>query len=124
MPEDPRDRQKLAARFFVILQVLCHFVRAQILRNRRRRLQLRQRHGRTSECSFRLEKEFEQLLLAYTLPTRRYWVAPRTAQWRLMVLNQQTLVNNGFEQMFRMTRNSFEQLHGLLGMSFQVMQLT
>ena len=41
--------------------------------------------------------------------------APRSQHWIQMVLAEETLDDGDFQKTFRMTRNSFNQLHALLG---------
>ena len=46
---------------------------------------------------------------------RRWWRAPCSQHWINMVMAEETLHGGEFERTFRMTRNSFNQLHAPLG---------
>ena len=46
---------------------------------------------------------------------RRFWVDERSHHWITHVLNRNMLRDERFEKTFRMSRKSFELLHGLLG---------
>lgn len=46
---------------------------------------------------------------------RRFWVDERSQHWITGVLSGTFLQNDRFQRTFRMSRNSFELLHGILG---------
>ena len=46
---------------------------------------------------------------------RRVWAYARSTEWVRLVLRGFNLERGEFERNFRMSRNSFEQLHALLG---------
>src|SRR5579859_6251231 len=66
--------------------------------------------------------------LALTLMTnkrkrgrRKIWVKDRCTYWKTGVLSGQYLQDPDFQDTFRMSRNSFNQLHALLGIFLQVL---
>ena len=61
-----------------------------------------------------LDDSLEALLLVQ-LHRRRWWKIPHSQHWIQMVLAEETLHEDEFRKTFRMTRNSFNQLHALLG---------
>ena len=58
----------------------------------------------------------DDITLFSSLQPRRPWAHERSKLWINLVINKKLLKGKGeFEKIFRMSRNSFEQLHGLLG---------
>src|SRR5881394_1694899 len=55
---------------------------------------------------------------------RRFWVDERSHHWITHVLNGNLLRDKRFEKTFRMSRKSFELLHGLLGTCYYPVLLT
>ena len=53
----------------------------------------------------------------------RFWVDARSNHWIRRVVDGMLLQDNQFDKAFRMNRNSFETLHGFLGMYFLQLQL-
>ena len=51
---------------------------------------------------------------------RRIWVYARSSHWITRVLDGMLLRESQFDKAFRMSRNSFDVLHGLLGISVEV----
>jgi len=89
----------------------------------------RQQRQRTRRKSLRARKQTQQsidddaLLLVIVqaiakVSTRRCWAERRSKHWIAMVIHGETLQGREFESTFRMTRNSFEQLHAALGIFF------
>ena len=80
---------------------------------------------RLQRCSKRLSDESE-ITLFFLLDhsyrhhgyRRRFWVDVRSDHWVHNVLGGSLLQEREFEATFRMTRNSFRQLHAILGTFF------
>ena len=53
----------------------------------------------------------------------RFWVDARSNHWIRRVVDGMLLQDNQFDKAFRMNRNSFETLHGFLGMYLLQLQL-
>ena len=54
---------------------------------------------------------------------KRPWAQERSKLWVNLVLNKKMLKGKGeFEKIFRMSRNSFAQLHALLGIPFTLIK--
>ena len=104
----------------IMMQVILTFIQADMRREheeQRRRI-VQRRHilrAREIEYSNRFQKDMELLLLPQWPHPRRWWMAPRVHNCINMVLRGETLQDTEFRQTFRMTRNSFNQLHDLLG---------
>ena len=56
-----------------------------------------------------------ELVAGFGYKFRRFWVDERSQHWIRHVLNGKMLQDDRFEKTFRMSRDSFELLHGLLG---------
>ena len=54
--------------------------------------------------------------------TRRFWVDRRSSHWITPVLDGMLLQEAQFDKAFRMSRNSFEILHGILGTIIPISQ--
>ena len=59
-------------------------------------------------------------LIAFRIATfnygfRRFWIDARSCHWINRVLDGMLLQGGQFDRAFRMSRNSFEALHGILG---------
>src|SRR5204863_9175202 len=105
----------------IMMQVILTFIQADMRREheeQRRRIVQRRHILRAKEIEYsnRFQKDMELLLLPQRPHPRRWWVAPRAHDWINMVLRGETLQDTEFCRTFRMTRNSFNQLHALLGM--------
>lgn len=111
----PNDRLRLAYRLFLFMRLLYTFTSHQQHHIR----QLRQRIGnfrqRASILNCYQDDLFALLLALEGYSNRRWWRAPRSQHWINMVMAEETLHGGEFERTFRMTRNSFNQLHALLG---------
>src|SRR5579859_7341031 len=85
--------------------ILVIFIRRQD-EERRRHTRIQYQHEFFDEAYMSMIKE----------PTiRRWWVQLRSHHWIEKVLSEELLIgHNEFEQNFRMSRHSFEQLHTIL----------
>jgi len=54
-------------------------------------------------------------LCGFDYNVRRFWVDARSIHWIHCVAEGVLLQEEAFQELFRMNRNSFEILHGLLG---------
>jgi hypothetical protein len=107
----PNRRQALAYDIYFFIQLLYAIIQAEIQleeTNRQRRLKLLSTLNQPDEA-------LEAILLIQSLPNRRWWMAPQSHGWCQMVLDGEMLQEEEFRSTFRMTRNSFNQLHALLG---------
>lgn len=66
--------------------------------------------------------DVEALALAtiYRPSIQSCWMKLRSSHWIKMVINEEILLGKEFESNFRMTRNSFDQLHAVLGNELQL----
>ena len=58
---------------------------------------------------------FASAVPSFSSKVRRFWVDVRSNEWNELLLNGIMLQDEQFEKTFRMTRDSFAILHGLLG---------
>jgi hypothetical protein len=82
------------------------------------RQQLRDKEHR--RIAKRKRDEYDLAILAAAVPAfsgsiRRFWVDVRSGEWNTLLLNGLMLQEKQFEKTFRMSRDSFDVLHGLLG---------
>jgi hypothetical protein len=68
----------------------------------------------------RKRDKYDFAVLASAIPlfsskVRRFWVDVRSNEWNELLLNGIMLQDEQFEKTFRMSRDSFAILHGLLG---------
>jgi len=107
----------LLVSFCVSISVVIEFQRQELMLPRgqkRKRVEKRRRADDELALTFMvavLESESQ-----YNL--RRFWVDTRSNHWITYVLDGVLLQEEQFTKMFRMNRNSFDILHGLLGMHF------
>jgi len=107
----PNHCQTLAYRIYFFIQLLYDIIQAEIEleeTNRRRRLKF-------ISTSNQPDAALDAILLIQLFPNHRWWMAPRSHGWCQMVLDGETLHEDEFRSTFRMTQNSFNQLHALLG---------
>ena len=110
----PNRHLRIAGRLFLFIQLLYVVIQLQIqLERTRRTQQTRQIEPTASSSTF--DNSIEALLLVQLHHSRRWWKAPRSQHWIQMVLAEETLDEGDFQKTFRMTWNSFNQLHALLG---------
>ena len=111
LPIRPNHHLDLAGRLFLFVQLFYVFIQLQIQLERTRRIE----SSLASLSSSTLDDGIEALLLVQLHHPHRWWKAPRSQHWIQMVLAEETLDDGDFQKTFRMTRNSFNQLHALLG---------
>src|SRR5579859_546286 len=63
------------------------------------------------------EEDLIALLSTFHPQTRRNWMEVRSTHWIRHILSGVLLQGQQFEDFFRISRNSFEHLHALLGIS-------
>jgi len=73
------------------------------------------RHVAKRKCN-----EYDLAVLAAAVPAfsaniRQFWIDVRSGEWNILLLNGIMLQDAQFEKTFRMSRNSFAVLQGLLG---------
>lgn len=105
-------RLALAYRIYLFIRLIYVIIQAEIQlkeTNRRRRVEF------ISTSNQQQDKALDDILLVQSLLNHRWWVAPRSHGWCQMVLNGETLQEEEFTLNFRITRNSFNHLHALLG---------
>jgi|SRR5579859_210275 len=105
----PNNRQTLAYHIYFFIQLLYAIIQEEI------QLEETNRQRRLKFISSSDHEALDAILLIQSLPNRRWWIAPRSHGWCQMVLDGETLQEEEFRSTFRMTRNSFNQLHALLG---------
>lgn len=106
----PNRHQALAYRIYSFIQLLYAIIQAEILLE-----EVEQQRRHQFIKTLNQPDEAEAILLAQLLPNRRWWMAPRAYGWCQMVLDGVILEEQEFKSTFRMTQNSFNQLHALLG---------
>src|SRR5438046_3275794 len=109
----PNHHLRIAGQLFLFVQLFYVFIQLQIQlehTHQRRRIE----SNSASSSWTPLDDSLEALLLVQ-LHRRRWWKIPRSQHWIQIVLAEEMLHENEFRKTFRMTRNSFNQLHALLG---------
>src|SRR5436309_6346228 len=109
----PNHHLRIAGQLFLFVQLFYVFIQLQIQlehTHQRRRIE----SNSASSSWTPLDDSLEALLLVQ-LHRHRWWKIPRSQHWIQMVLAEETLHEDEFRKTFRMTRNSFNQLHALLG---------
>jgi len=112
LPIMPNHHLDLAGRLFLFVQLVYVFIQLQIQLECARRIE---RGSAASSPSPRLDNSIDALLFIQLHHPHRWWKASCSHHWIQMVLAEKTLDEGDFRKTFRMTRNSFNQLHALLG---------
>jgi len=114
----PRVIRAIGASLYVLLSLQSFMNHAALLyveqlqRNARRRILRRKR----SDDELALFLAVQATVPDFGYKYRRFWADVRSSHWINRVLDGILLQQERFEQTFRLTRNSFETLHGSLGM--------
>ena len=105
-------RQRVFAMFVLLMQFYTLYKQRQ-----RQRREIEDISSKYIASSSNLDRDEVALLLSTVKRRnrRRVWAYARSTEWVRLVLWGLNLERGEFERNFRMTRNSFEQLHALLG---------
>ena len=109
----PNHYLHLAGQLFLFVQLFYVFIQLQI--QLEHTYQCRQIESNSASSSWTpLDDSLEALLLVQ-LHHHHWWKIPRSQHLIQIVLAEETLHEDEFRKTFRMARNSFNQLHALLG---------
>jgi len=101
----------MVSRIFLLLAAVAQ--RWELSHNRHEHVDIKQRRKRAREGEDDAVTAAAVFQLGYG--SKRFWVDARSNHWISRVLDGALLQGEEFERTFRMNRNSFHTLHGILG---------